>query len=56
MEVLGDEVATRYLHARATSKPPPRQSPLMAATNGMGALLNLSKRAWPARESYRKRR
>ena len=37
MEMEGSSAATRDLHASASSSPPPRQSPLIAATVGMGS-------------------
>ena len=51
IDVFGSSEATRYRHARASSVPPPRQVPWIAATTGTRQPSSRSKIAWPARES-----
>ncbi len=49
MLVLGLSVAMRWVHARASSRPPPRHTPSMAATEGMESLAILWRMSWPRR-------
>ena len=50
IRVSGRSLATRQVEAREISRPPPRQTPRMAATVGKGRASQAANRRWPTRE------